>query len=475
MIFSEARFSREPILEDSVLSTKRREQFFADHNPTPFGFGASANVYLSPLRLEQHEREKASLLLGRFPSPEVLLKVAKPGILNAQLLKRDFSMLVDPYIQPFAVACSIPLGTTMLIEKAEGFDITKPEDASRLTREDVNRIFYQQALVYERFHENGVSPADVGKNAFYRREFDPKDPRPFAYPPRIILFDLAFTRSISEGGIERAIDVVSDQVEFVKNLKELFSLVARKNLTDVQQVVQDIMVGSCSSFARIADTIDWVSFGKFSLEYANILGTRIPPYDSSQKFSDSDFFKAFGIINEGTRIEVPQLGKDSGSLEGIVSAEKLGVSSNVVRLVSYYVESIVARGLNTSDAVRNYVLSSKFPSVDREDCLVRTNDGRTVLDVYLEELELQGIVKGEGRTKRPNTITETTLDIMLQYVAKGISRKRDLFDRIFEDLASDTYGWRTKKGTNPWMIQIGQQSLVSLLLDYLEETGQVIR
>lgn len=400
-----------PIL-DQVLPLSRLREFMG-------GFywrdGASAVIYRSKTNLSIEETIKIkSLLGGRMPSPFLVFKVPKSSIVGAsgeatpqQQLKNEFYMLTDPFIQRFAVACSDfktdPFGRRgLLLELAEGHDLDKEEDVPLLGERDFVRIAYQLARVYQRFHDRGVSPKDV-RGLVYRKEFDLDNSRPSAYPPRVVLYDLAWGQRIQSEGEGRHLDVWRDTLAYLKNLQTLFAQVPKFKLKPVQKLIEDIAKNpsKASSFLEIASYLDKYCVSPPGLEsyfMECIVGSDInltQQVDAEKlALTRREFIATLEKYNLTLNPQLHTLGKDAYVTEGLLVADApLGTNLSAAHFVELYLGDLIERvGLRTRAEIMQHVHGPGFPKSDLPDLLTPHPTEGTLLDALLSKLVAQGII-----------------------------------------------------------------------------------
>lgn len=399
-----------PIL-DHVLSPSRMEQFLDGSQWRRWKEGASAVIYRSSLHLSIEEELQIKRLSDRWPSSILVFKVPKNSGNSQRQLENELEILLDPSIQPFAVACSSfktdSFGRRgLLLEEARGYDLEKPGDRAELNEIDLSRIAYQLARVYQRFHDRGVSPNDV-RGLVYRTE-------DWIQPARVVLYDLAWGSRIHTSGIDRHLDVWRDIGEYLKNLQTIFVQVPRFKLRRVQDLINEIGKNPfvAYSFESVAMTIDSSFEYRLSEEFKYFIKRGVEPTSYETAFNpDTSEDETTKLVNGNhvTLMEFKEvfnrfnlkldpskfiLGKDAYITEGLLASDvQLGVNEHTAHFVELYIGDLIeSKGLSTVDEITDYVFSDKFPEVDLEDCLTPHPREGTLLNALLNKLVAQRII-----------------------------------------------------------------------------------
>lgn len=268
--------------------------------------GLNAYLYEVPQQLTQLQEGTLGQQLGRIVGKTLLVRVAQPEGLDAssvtvtksRMLEREAQLYGHQEIAAFSAATSSlveyePGKRAFLVEwlpKYLVWPIDEKQVKGRLDREDIARIAYQFAMVYESVHGQIESPNDLKSLAYDDTS------------GRIICFDLGSTRTYFLGGqinvFQQATMMFEDIERFGDNLIDfVFKHVSSKILSTISlgegQTLANIQ-SICRSHTHqslwsIAQRIDQAFEGKFSQEYKQIVGH--PPANTSHTSLTHDIQK----------------------------------------------------------------------------------------------------------------------------------------------------------------------------------------
>lgn len=449
-----------PLLE-RILPPGEIDQAHIDRAKLTTVFGADGDVYKSNTELPRYERDRRRSL-GRFLSQQLVIKVAKDKPESRDSIYRQAEMITDPYIQPFAVASANPKKDRMtgrpsiLLERATGYKLESDSNPG-LEAVDYERIVYQLAMVYNRYHRLGHSAKDVGKDLFYRKQFDPKNPLPFADPPRIILYDLAYSANLRSKAVELITDIENEQSQFVSVLQEFFRCVPKSKLVKVQKVVGQIYQKKFQSLAQVAQALD--PDGQFAGEYRRITG-KAPEYVQNLGFSEAEFNHYIGTPDDNP----PQISTIEEE-ELLTPAESQGLDTMHFYIISEPLMDLVRLGYrNRVDITK--ALFDKFSIKDIRLALTHLKDGRPLIDAMLDALERRGEIIGNRNLSSKVTPTEKLLELMRKLIREDRTPRNDL-------LKETAMVWADDRSLADPMDDVQGQYLFHLLCDYLFELGEI--
>lgn len=275
--------------------------------------GLNAYLYEVPKQLTQLQEGTLGQQLGRIVGKTLLVRVAQPesptglppgSVTKSRMLELEAQLYGHQEIAAFSAATSSlveyePGKRAFLVEWLPKYLVWPTDEEQvkgRLDREDIARIAYQLAMVYESVHGQIESPNDMKSLAYDDTS------------GRIICFDLGSTRTYFLGGqisgVQQATMMFEDIERFGDNLIDfVFKHVSSKILSTISlgegQSLANIQ-SICRSHThrslwQIAQRIDQAFQGKFSQEYEQIVGH--PPANTShtsltRDIQEDDWFKA---------------------------------------------------------------------------------------------------------------------------------------------------------------------------------------
>lgn len=275
--------------------------------------GFNAYLYEVPQRLTQLQEGTLGQQLGRIVGKTLLVRVAQPesptglppgSVTKSRMLELEAQLYGHQEIAAFSAATSSlveyePGKKAFLVEWLPKYLVWPTDEEQvkgRLDREDIARIAYQLAMMYESVHGHIESPNDLKSLAYDDTS------------GRIICFDLGSTRTYFRGGqisgFQQATMMFEDIERFGDNLIDfVFKHISLKILNSIslgeEQTLANIQ-SICRSHThrslwQIAQRIDQAFEGKFSQEYEQIVGH--PPANTShtsltRDIQEDDWFKA---------------------------------------------------------------------------------------------------------------------------------------------------------------------------------------
>ena len=284
-----------------IVDTLRDSQI-----PTFSGF----NAYLYEVSQPLTESQEGTLgqQLGRIVGKTLLVRIAQPesssvlpagSMTKSRMLEQEARLYGNSAIAAFTAATSSfveyePGKKAFLVERLPTYLVWPTNEVQmtkRLNREDVARIAWQFAMVYESIHGQIESPSDMKSLAYDD------------VSGRIICFDLGSTRTYYLGGtikgVEQATMMFKDIERFGENLREFvlkyvspdilnsISLGDGQTLADIQSICRS---HANRSLWQIAQRIDRAFEGKFGKEYERIVGH--PPVNISHTSLTRDIQEA---------------------------------------------------------------------------------------------------------------------------------------------------------------------------------------